>query len=149
MLFAEQQGAGYFENLLIVLAESGLLVKVVQHGLALREAAVDVLGVDADLAAVAPAHVSRQRLEGVHDRAQESRFALAVIADDRGARAVIDLQLDVGGDLPFRVADGEVAAPQRRASARFHPRSTDTRRGQVERDFRQFEFFERLALRLR
>ena len=58
--FPEQQGAGHFENLLILLAEGGLLVKVVQNRLVLRQAGVDVLGVDADLAAIPPADFARR-----------------------------------------------------------------------------------------
>ena len=85
-------------------------MQVFQNGLLLRQAGVDVLGVDADLAAVAPADFAGQRLERVHHRAQKRRLALAVIADDRRTGAVIDLQLDIGGDLPFGVADGQVPA---------------------------------------
>ena len=109
---AEQQGAGHFENRLVLLAEGGLLLQIVQHGLLLRQAGVDVLGVDADLAAVAPADFAGERLERIDDGPQKRRLALAVVADDGRARAVIDFQVDVGGDLPLGIADRQVAAAQ-------------------------------------
>src|SRR5213079_376787 len=48
---------------LILLAAGRLLVQVLQNGLALREAGVHVLGVDADLTAVPPADLPCERLE--------------------------------------------------------------------------------------
>ena len=129
--------------------EAACLLKIVQNGLVLRQAGVDVLGVDADLAAVAPADFPGQRLEGVHHRPEERRFALAVVADDGRPRAVIDLQLDVGGDLPLGVADRQIAAAQGRALARLDPRRADPGRRLVAGDLRQFQAFELLALRFR
>ena len=76
--------------------------QVVEHRLLFGQAGVDVLGVDADLAAVAPADFAGQRLERIDHRPQERRLALAVVADDRRPRAVVDLQVDVGGDLRAR-----------------------------------------------
>src|SRR5262249_28180798 len=121
MRFAKQQGAGGFEDLLIFLAENRLLMEVFQNGFVLRQAGVDMLGVNADLAAVAPADIARQRLERVHHRAEECRFALAVIADDSRPRAVVDLQVDVGGDLPFWITDCQIETTQSRAFARHDP----------------------------
>ena len=67
-----------------------------------RQAGVNVLGVDADLAAVAPADFAGQRLERVDDRAQKRRLALAVVSDDRRPRAVVDFEIDAAGDLRVR-----------------------------------------------
>src|SRR5207253_962261 len=99
MCAAEEQRAGHFKNLLILLAEGGLLVKVAEHGLIVGQAGVDVLGVDADLAAVAPANVAGERIERIDDGPQERRLALAVVADHRGPGAVLDFEIDVGRDL--------------------------------------------------
>ena len=108
-----------------------------------------MLGVDADLAAVSPADFPGQRLEGVHHRPQERRFSLAVIADDGRTRAVIDFQLDIGGDLPLGVADRQVPAAQRGAFARLDARRADPGRRLVAGDLRQFQAFELLALGFR
>ncbi len=59
----EQQGAGYREDLLDLLPEGGLGVKIIEDRLVLREAGVDVLGVGADLAAVRPADFPGEGLE--------------------------------------------------------------------------------------
>ena len=134
---------------LILLAGGGLFLEIVENGLVLRQAGVDVLGVDADLAAVAPADFARQRLERIHHGPQERRFSLAVVADDGGPRAVIDLQLDVGGDLPFGIADRQIAAAQSRTLARLDARRADPGRRFVAGDLRQFQAFELLALGLR
>ena len=108
-----------------------------------------MLGVDADLAAVAPADFAGQRLEGVHHGAQERRFSLAVVADDGRPRAVIDFQLDVGGDLPLGVADRQIAAAERGAFARLDARRADPGGRLVAGDLRQFQAFELLALGFR
>src|SRR5262249_3454109 len=102
---AEEKRAGDLQDLLIVLAASRLAMEVVEDGLVLGKARVDVLGIDADLATMAPAKVARQRLQRVDDRPQERRLPLAVVADDRGPGAVVDLELDVFRDLPIRIAD--------------------------------------------
>ena len=114
-LAAEQQRPGHVENLLVLRAGRRVVFQVVEHASAFRQAGVDVLGVDADLAAVAPADFAGQRLERVDDGTQKRRFALAVVADDRRPRAVIDFQFDVRGDLAFGIADRQIAAAQGRA----------------------------------
>src|SRR5205085_136875 len=132
----EEEGAGHLENFLVLLAPGRPLVQVLQHGLALREAGVDVLGVDADLAAVPPADLPSERLERVHHRPQERRLALPVVTDDGRPRAVVDLQLYVAGDLAFGVADHQVPAAQRGALARLDARRADPRRPLIPGDFR-------------
>src|SRR5262249_3429358 len=72
-----------------------------------------------------------------------------VVTDDGGARAVIDLELDIVGDLPFGIADGEVAAAQGRALPRLDTRRTNPRRRLVTGDLRQLQSLELLALRPR
>ncbi len=104
-----------------------------------------MLGVDADLAAVAPANFPGQRLEGIHHRAEKRRFSLAVVADDGRARAVIDLQLDIGGDLPLGVADGQIAAAEGGAFARLDARCANPGGRFVAGDLRQFQAFELLG----
>ena len=116
---------------------AALYLQVVEHRLLLRQAGVDVLGVDADLAAVAPADFAGERLERIDDGPQERRLALAVVADDRRPRAVIDLQVDVGGDLPLGIADRQVAAAQGRALARLDERRADVGRRLVAGDLDQ------------
>ena len=65
----EQHGTGNFENLLILLTLGSLPLEVTEHRFALREAGVNVLSIDADLATKAPADFPGQRLEGVDHRA--------------------------------------------------------------------------------
>ena len=144
----EQERSGDVEDFLLLLAERGLAAEVLEDRLLLGQAGVDVLGVDADLAAVAPADLAGERLERIDDRPQERRLALAVVADDRRPRAVVDLQLDVRGDLPFRVADRQVAAAQGDALARLDPRRADAGGRLVAGDLVQFQLLELLALRL-
>ena len=108
-----------------------------------------MLGVDADLAAVAPADFAGQRLERIDHRPQKRGLALAVIADDRRPRAVIDFQVDVGGDLPFGVADRQVLAAQGRPLARLDERGANPRGRIVAGDLDQFQAFELFALRFR
>ena len=106
-----------------------------------------MLGVDADLAAVAPADFAGQRLERIDHGPQERRLSLAVVADDGRPRAVIDLQVDVGGDLSFGIADRQIAAAQGRALARLDARGADPGGRLVAGDLGQFQAFELLALR--
>src|SRR5262245_59009633 len=79
---AKEQGAGHFENLLILLAAGGLAVEILKNSPILRQTGVDMLGVDADLTTVAPADFASQGLERVDQGAEEGGFALAVVADD-------------------------------------------------------------------
>jgi hypothetical protein len=108
----EQESASDLKNLLVLLAKGGLTPQVFEDRPPLREAGIDVLGVDADVAAVAPADVPRQRLERLHHRPQECRLPLAVVADNGRPRAVVDLQANVGGDLAVGISS--TAHPDRR-----------------------------------
>ncbi len=56
---AEQQRAGQVENRLVLGARGGVVLQIIEHGLLLGQAGVDVLGINADLAAVAPARLRR------------------------------------------------------------------------------------------
>src|SRR5262249_22939741 len=60
---AEQEGARDFEDLLVLLAEDGLTAQILEHRLALRQAGVDVLSVDAYLAPMSPANFPGERLD--------------------------------------------------------------------------------------
>src|ERR1019366_2156222 len=83
MRAAKEQSAGDFENLLVLFAKGGLLFEIAEDRLFLRQAGVDVLGVNPDLAAEAPADIARERLERIDHGAEKRGFTLAVIADDR------------------------------------------------------------------
>ena len=56
----------------------------------LRQTGVDVLGINTDFAAEAPADTTSQRFERTNQRSQQSRFPLAIIADDCRPGAVFD-----------------------------------------------------------
>jgi hypothetical protein len=71
---------------------------------------------------------------------------LAVIADDGGAGAVLDLQFDIGGYLPLGVADRQISAAEGGAFARLDARRADHGSRSVAGDFGQFQAFELLAL---
>ena len=66
-----------------------------------------------------PANFARQRFQRVDDRPQKGRLALAVVPDDGRPGAVLDLDADPRGDLPFGIADRQVDTPERRPAARF------------------------------
>ena len=65
----------------------GVVFQIFQHCLLIGQARVHMLGVDADLAAVAPADFARQRLERIDDGPQKRGLALAIVAHDRRPRS--------------------------------------------------------------
>src|SRR5262249_44016327 len=101
---------------------------------------------DADLATMSPAHLPIERLERIDEGAQERRLALTVVAQHRRPRAMLDLDLDIGGDLALGIADHEVAAADRRASARVDARRPDPGHGLVAGDLDQLQALELFPL---
>ena len=129
LVAAEEQRAGQVENLLRLRARRRVVFQIVEHRLLSRQAGVDVLGIDADLAAVAPADFAGQRLQRIDDGAQERRLALAVVADDRRPPAVIDFQVDIVRRL--RARDSQSSSPRQRRAGPF--RGSTMRRADVGR----------------
>ena len=82
-----------------------------------------MLGVDADLAAIAPADLAGQGRQRLDDRAQKRGLALSVVAHHGRARAVFDFDVDVAGHLVLGIADGQIDAAQRRTLARLDLRA--------------------------
>ena len=74
------------------------------------EAGVNVLERRRRPEAMSPAEFAGQRGERLDDRAQEGRFALPVVADDRRSRPVVDFEVDVLGDDAVGVSDGQIAS---------------------------------------
>ena len=123
---AEEQRAGQIENCLRLRAAGRVVFQIIQHGLLLGQARVDMLGIDADLATVSPTNFASQRRERVDEAPQERRLALAIVADDRRPRAVVDVEIDFAGDLPLGIADRQFAAAQGRSFARLDNRRADS-----------------------
>ena len=106
-----------------------------------------MLGVNAELAAVAPADFARESRQRIDDGAQKRGFALAVVADDGGAHAVIDFQVDVVGHVAVGIADGQLPAAERGAVAPLDLRSADVGNGLVGGSVDQFQSIQLLAFR--
>ena len=146
-LAAKQHRTGHVEDPLRLRADGRLPFEVAEHRVTLGQARVDVLGVDADLAAVAPLHVARPRGKGIDERPQKRRLALAVVSHDGGPRAVDDFDVDPGGDDAAGIADREVTAADRRPLSRLHGRAGDRRSRLGSGELLDLESFEFLALR--
>ena len=67
-LAAEEHGAGEVEDLLLFRTDHRRAFEVAENGVGFGQARVDMLGVDSDLAAVAPLHLPFDRLERIDDR---------------------------------------------------------------------------------
>ncbi len=144
---AKEQGPGDVEDRLDFSAGSGVVFQIVEDRLRLGQTGVDVLGIDADLTAIAPARFAGQRLERIDDRAQKRRLSLSIVSDDRRARAMFDFDVDAPGNLPLGIADRQVAAAQRRPLARLDHRRPNVGRWFVGVDIDELQLFELFAFR--
>ena len=145
-LAAEEHRPGEIEDSLRLRADRRRPLQVRQHRVVFVEARVDVLGVDAEFAAMAPLHLAGQWHERPHERPQKRRLALAVVADNGGPRAVHDLDVDRLRYLPIGIADRQPPAPHRRPLPRRHLRAADRRGRGVSREFFHLELLKLLAL---
>ena len=143
-LASEQQATSDIFHLLDRSAGGGLVVQVVVDRLLFGQRGVNVLGVDTDLAAKAPFQLAIERFDRVADRSQEGRFALAVVADDADAGAVVDFELDLRGDFVVGVTDRQLLGPQGTALARVDDRKVELDRRLFALDFDEMQPFELL-----
>src|SRR6185369_6966310 len=81
-----------------------------------------MLGVNTDLATMAPANLAGAWRQRIDHGAEECSLSLTIVSDDGRPPAVIDLQVDIGGDFALGVADRQTSAAQSGAFAWFDQR---------------------------
>ena len=118
---AKQQRRRPVQDLLRLCPAGGRVFQVLVHRLILRQAGINVLGIDPDAATVAPANFAGERWERIDDRSKKRRFTLAVVSHHRRPRAVLDFDPDPGGDLPFGIANRQVDAREAPIHAAVRP----------------------------
>ena len=83
MIVTEEQGAGHAQDFLGLGPFCCAGFQVLENSLLFRKTCINVLGVDPDLATVAPTDFPFDRFQGIDNRAQEGRFSLPVVPHDR------------------------------------------------------------------
>ena len=149
MRVAEQQRSQLCQDLLIGCSGVGLVFEVFEYGLILRQTGVDMLCVRADLASVTPTHFAFARCERTDECPQQSRLSLAVITDDGGSCAMLDLQHNPRGDIMVRIADRQVDAANGWPLTRLDDRGSDAGGGVIHFDLGRFQAIELLLFRSR
>src|SRR5690606_21918040 len=123
----EEEGAGHVEDLLAQDRWMRASLEELEHGEIARDGCIDMLGVVARLEAVSPTKGAIPRRDLARESAQEGRFPLAVVADDRDAFATTNLEPNAPCDDALGIADREVLAVERGSRPAFDGADADAR----------------------